>query len=380
MLKILQVTGTMNRGGAEVMLMDILRNKPADIHFDFLVNNPPDDLYRDGAFDKEIRNHKCEIRYIGTQLRIGPINYIRTFKRIYDDLRPDVIHIHLNGKCGIIALAAYLAGCRKIIVHSHADIRFRGTLLSRIFNETELFFQKFLIAFCATDWWGCSMEANKRLYWPWVRKDSIVINNAINCDLYQDVRPESVNTIRFSYNLPESTLVLGNIGRIVPHKNIAFVIDIMYELQHRGIDVAFVIVGRNDSPDYTNALRNRAKELNIQENRLLFLGERDDIPAVMHTFDVFVGPALKEGFGLVALEAQASSVPCVLYKGFPRAVDMQMGLCTFLDDFDAKEWAEAIISSIAIPAVEKELIHERIRNMGFDAKSNSRLVCARYLQ
>jgi glycosyltransferase EpsF len=35
-MKVLQVTGTMNRGGAEVMLMDILRNKPDDVHFDFL--------------------------------------------------------------------------------------------------------------------------------------------------------------------------------------------------------------------------------------------------------------------------------------------------------------------------------------------------------
>ena len=107
MLRVLQVTGTMNCGGAEVMLMDILRNKPQDVHFDFLINNPPEDLYREGFFDTEIRSLNCEIRHIGTQLRIGPLNYIRRFREIFDELKPDVVHIHLNAKCGLIALAAH---------------------------------------------------------------------------------------------------------------------------------------------------------------------------------------------------------------------------------------------------------------------------------
>ena len=37
-LHVLQVVGAMNRGGAEVMLMDIYRNISEDIHFDFLIN------------------------------------------------------------------------------------------------------------------------------------------------------------------------------------------------------------------------------------------------------------------------------------------------------------------------------------------------------
>jgi hypothetical protein len=31
------------------------------------------------------------------------------------ELQPDVVHIHLNAKCGLIALAAHLAGVEKII-------------------------------------------------------------------------------------------------------------------------------------------------------------------------------------------------------------------------------------------------------------------------
>lgn len=378
MLKVLQVTGTMNRGGAEVMLMDILRNKPDDVHFDFLVNNPPEDLNRAGIFDEEILSYGCKILHIGTQLRIGPRNYIRQFRKIYEELRPDVVHIHLNAKCGIIALAAHKAGCKKIIAHCHADIRFRGSLLNRLFNETEMFLQKFLIAKYATNWWGCSPEANRRLYWPWVRKKSVVINNAIDLEAYQKVDLEAVSALRASYGLLDNTLVLGNVGRIVPHKNIAFVIEVMHELIKQGKDVAFVVAGRDDSPDYTAAMKKRAIELDIPENRLLFLGERSDIPTVMHTFDVFVGPALKEGFGLVAVEAQAAGVPCVLYEGFPKTVDMQSGLCTFLSDFDVELWAEAVIKANAKTQVDKSLVHRKICDLGFDARENAKKVCGMY--
>lgn len=381
MLKVLQVTGTMNRGGAEVMLMDILRNKPDDVHFDFLVNNPPEDLERVGVFDEEIRSFGCEIRHIGTQLRIGPLNYIRKFKKVYDELKPDVVHIHLNAKCGIIALAAHLAGCKRIITHCHADIRFRGSLLSRLFNEGEMFFQKFLIAWYGTDWWGCSVEANRRLYWPWIRRKSVVINNSINLEAYQQVSKEDAVALRTSYNLSEDTLVLGNVGRIVPHKNIAFVIDVMAELRKRGTDVAFVIAGRDDTPDYTKAMQQKADALGVSGDRILFLGERGDVPTVMHTFDVFVGPALKEGFGLVAVEAQAAGVPCVLYEGFPKAVDMQVGLCQRLSDFNATEWADAIIlSKSKCGSVSQDTIYAAIRYLGFDAKENARRVCKLYAQ
>ena len=318
------------------------------------------------------------ILYIGTQLRIGPRNYIRQFRKIYGELRPDVVHIHLNAKCGVIALAAHKAGCKKIIAHCHADIRFRGSLPSRLFCETEMFFQKFLIAFYATDWWGCSVEANRRLYWPWVRKKSVVINNAINLEAYQSVKSEEVKALRASYNLPDSTIVLGNVGRIVPHKNIAFVVEVMHELMKQGKDVAFVIAGRDDSPEYTSAMKHRAKELGISDNRLIFLGERGDIPTVMHTFDVFVGPALKEGFGLVAVEAQAAGVSCVLYLGFPKLVDMQAGLCTFMDGFEVKKWAEAIIQLQNKPNTTKTFVHQNITSLGFDAKENAKRVCELY--
>lgn len=376
-MKVLQVTGAMNRGGAEVMLMDILRNKSDDVHFDFLINNDPRNLKEEGAFDQEILSYGCKIKHIGTQLRIGPVRYIREFKEIVKELQPDVVHIHLNAKCGLIALAAHLAGVKKIITHCHADIKFRGSLPSRVFNESEMWIQKWMIGWFATDYWGCSTEANKRLYRGKHFRNSVVINNAISCVAYSAVLEEEYKVLRNSYNLPDDAVVLGNVGRIVPHKGIAKMVDVLSELKNRGVNAHFIVVGRNDACEYVNEMMAHAEECKVADN-IHFLGERSDVPIVMHTFDVFVGPALREGFGLVAVEAQAAAVPCVLYQGFPQTVDMHVGLTIFHKDYNPKAWADSIQTVLKNHKVEKGGILNAIRALGFDANENALKISEMY--
>ena len=182
---------------------------------------------------------------IGTQIRLGPIKYIRQFMKVVRELQPDVVHIHLNAKSGLIALAAKLGGVKKIIVHCHADIKFRGSLLSRIFNETEMWCQKWLIGWCATDFWGCSKEANLRLYRGKIYEKSLIVNNAISCEVYRTVTEDQWKALRQSYNLPKDAVILGNVGRIVPHKGIAHIVDVLAVLHKRKVNAHFVVeIGR----------------------------------------------------------------------------------------------------------------------------------------
>ena len=87
-----------------------------------------------------------------------------------------------------------------------------------------------------------------------------------------------------------------------------------------------------------------------------------------------LGPALKEGFGLVAIEAQAAGVPCALYNGFPRSVDMKLGLVSFLSSFDCEEWITTILSIKDNKNRDKGAITLAIKNRGFDVKTNTKLI------
>lgn len=376
-MKVLIVNGKMNLGGAEVMLMEIYRHKPSDIEMCFLVNERAIDKGKRGYFDDEIESLGGKIYHIGSQGTLGPIRYLKEMKRIIAEVKPDVIHANLNAKNGFISLAAKVAGVRNIISHCHADIKFRGSLKYRIFNEIEVFIQKFLISIFCNGFWGCSKEANKRLYWPWIRSKSVVINNAIDTEKFRTVDDKVVKLLRESYNLPENCIVIGNVGRIVRHKGILFVPEVMNELKKQGFDSAFVVVGRPDDQDYVNEIINRAKVYGI-EHRIIMLGERSDIPIVMNSFDVFVGPALREGFGMVAVEAQAAGVPCVLYDGFPKLVDMQLGIVRFHSDFNVEKWAKDVIILSKRRILDKNFVASSIKNLGFDSVENAKVVCEMY--
>ena len=366
-IKVLHVTGAMNRGGAEVMLMDIYRNISKNFHFDFLVNYKLKGGVIEGDFDTEIISRGAQIKHIPTQWDVGPIKYIKEFKKICLELEiPDIVHI--------IALAAKMAGVKNIIVHSHADLKFRGNFFTRIASTLEFKFQKLLIARNANYFWGCSREANLSLFFKrnLTAKKSAIINNAVDVKSFQNVYGSDVVQLRSSYNLNENTTVIGNVGRIVSHKNVLFIIEILNHLQKEKFDFVFVFAGRADQPKYLEEIFSKAKEYNLLD-KIIYLDVRADIPVVVNSFDLFVAPALKEGFGLVAVEAQAAGVPCLLFKGFPKAVDMNLDLVTFFNDFDVKKWTDAIIKKIE-KNTNKKQIFKAIASKGFDINYNTKKI------
>lgn len=377
-LHVLQVVGAMDRGGAEVMLMDIFRNKSKHIQFSFLVNHKTNKPIPVGDFDTEILEKGATIEHIGTQWNLGPIKYIKEFKKIFDNLgKPEVVHIHLNAKCGIIALAAKKAGAKKIIAHSHADLKFRSSFIRNIVSKLELKFQKFLINKYATDFWGASPEANKSLFIKY--KKAIVINNAVDTDKFQNVSISKVNEFKKSLHINKDTLIFGNVGRIVKHKNVGFILDVLQQFKKINDHFIFVFAGRIDEQDYFNKLNQKIKEYQLTK-QVVHLGNRDDVPVIINALDVFIAPALKEGFGLVAVEAQAAGIPCLLYTGFPPLVDMGIGLTYFMNHFDINKWSEQLDQIKHKKIKQLDAIKKNIEHKGFDIKHNTLKIEALYLQ
>lgn len=379
MIKVLHVTGAMNRGGAEVMLMDIFRNIGPQFHFDFLINYNKKKGIVAGDFDTEIISTGSTLFYIPTQWEIGPINYCKEFKKLVQESKPDIVHIHMNSKSGMIALAAKMAGVKYVITHAHADIKFRGSFIYRMLSNLEMKFQKILINKYSDQYWGCSLEANKSLFYfsKLNNQNSAIINNAVAVQQYQEVSLEDSTALKKTYKIGKNTLILGNVGRIVQHKNVLFIIEVLNELKLRAIDFVFVFAGRADQMAYLEEINAKIDGYDLKNN-VIYLGLRNDIPVVMNTLDVFIGPALKEGFGLVAVEAQAAGIPCVLYTGFPQSVDMQLSLVTFLDSFIVALWVDAILEVKNQRCTDKALIKTKIIDLGFDSVSNSEIIGKRY--
>jgi len=378
-IRVLHVTGCMNRGGAEVMLMDIYRNISNDIHFDFLVHYKLNSGIKAGDFDDEIVRRGARIRHIASQWDLGLFKYINQFEEVIRDLgKPHIVHIHMNSKSGVIALAAKKTGINTVIVHSHANLTIRGSLWTRLLGKLELVFQKKLMSVAADQFWGCSHEASESLFYKRLLSPEkcTIINNAVDIDSLQNVSTRKVEELRASYGINPGTVVLGNVGRVVKHKNVLFLIEVLRVLDREDRDYVLVFAGRDEDTDYLNDIFLKSKQYQI-EHRVKYLGVRDDIGVVMSSFDCFLGPALKEGFGLVAVESQAVGLPTILYKGFPKTVDMNVNLVTFINSLDPYKWANLILN---VPKRKSEL--EQIKNAlitnGFDSASNAANIERRY--
>lgn len=133
------------------------------------------------------------------------------------------------------------------------------------------------------------------------------------------VIPSAVNPQRFSKDLDFSKIekrhalsgkkVILFVGRLVGHKGIDYLID---SATLTPKDVRYVIVG---SGPYLDKLKKRVR-LKKVEKKVIFTGRVpfDDIPRYFSACDVFVLPSISrlEAFGLVILEAMASSKPVIV--------------------------------------------------------------------
>lgn len=375
-LKVWHVVCPMNRGGAEVMIMELLRHKSPETQVDFLVHQYQDHVSGTADFDAEILELGGRLLPIVTPVQSGMALYFRRFRQLIEIYgRPDVIHSHLNARSGLVALAAWRHGIPRIIVHSHAHLTFRGSLGYRMLARTELFFSKLVFAAVASDFWGCSEAAVRSLFPSWSSRGQprVIINNAIDTNAFEALSAETVERVRADLVRGKGGVLIGTVGRIVRHKNFAMLIDVLYSLKVRGVMANLIIVGREEDSEYVCEILARAADLGLSDD-VYMVGARDDIPAVMTALDVFVSPALREGFGLVGLEAQAAGTPCVLSEGYPKTIDLDLGLVQWPDGFDPDTWASAVLASLTVTKINSVDVTRAVANRGFSAPENTRRI------
>lgn len=102
-------------------------------------------------------------------------------------------------------------------------------------------------------------------------------------------------------------------GRLLKHKNVDFILETLDILRRQGRHVTATIVG--DGPEKSN-LKRLAKELTIEKNVefIDFLPSHDEVIARMKSAKIFILPSEREGFGLVAIEANACGIPFATYN------------------------------------------------------------------
>jgi mannosyltransferase len=105
---------------------------------------------------------------------------------------------------------------------------------------------------------------------------------------------------------------VGCTGRIRHQKGTDLFVDAMVQLLPRYPDWTAVITGRTTSDNlaFERELKAEIAEAGLTE-RIVFLGDVEDIAVWYRRFTLFVAPSRQEGFGLTPLEAMASQTAVV---------------------------------------------------------------------
>jgi len=117
----------------------------------------------------------------------------------------------------------------------------------------------------------------------------------------------------------EGRYIAGIMGRLRPEKGHRLLFDALFEIKEKIPDLNLLVVGTGslyqELKEYSGSLK--------MEDRIIFLGFREDIPDVLASLDLFIMPSLSEGLGTAALEAAAAGLPIIASKvgGLPDIVE-----------------------------------------------------------
>jgi glycosyltransferase-like protein len=157
-------------------------------------------------------------------------------------------------------------------------------------------------------------------YWQGRLKDEFgveaeVIHNGVDLDRYRPPRPAQRAAARRQWGLTDEFAFL-NIGGIEPRKNTIRLFQayrrVKDQLDRRGRRSVLLLAGGETILDYTSYRqeffdRLDKSELQVdQDVRLLGNIPDEDMASLYHAADVLAFPSVKEGWGLVVLEAMAS--------------------------------------------------------------------------
>lgn len=353
-MRILQATISNDKGGlTEYIINNYRRINRTKFQFDFITYDEKSDF-------------QDEVEKLGGSIFCFPrpiylIQYYYQLRNSYRTQGYQIIHFHMSYANITPILLAKLVGIPRIIVHSHSTGLDEPSEFIRLIK---LFIHKIgrhVLPYLATDYLACSELAAQWMFPSKIlkKKKHHIMYNAIDLDKFR--YDENLRDIvRHQLNIPDHCYVIGHVGRFTYQKNHEFLIEVFRELQKYNDQTMLLLVG--DGPD-RGKIEHQVKKYNLQE-KVLFLGQRDDVSALYQAMDVMVMPSRFEGLCIVAIEAQMAGLPCVCSKALSEETKVSSDFTYKSLEDSPEEWAHTILKKRGIERLDQT---ESLKNAGYDA-------------
>ncbi|AHV98592.1 glycosyltransferase EpsF2 [Paenibacillus sabinae T27] len=142
--------------------------------------------------------------------------------------------------------------------------------------------------------------------------DFYIINNSIEAEKF--IFNESVRMLIRKELQIEDKFVIGHVGRFDEQKNHYGLIEIFKEVHDQKFNSVLLLVGNGK---LKSQIEEKVNKLGLKDS-VIFTGARSDVSELMQAMDIFVFPSLREGLGIVVIEAAASGLHCIVSDSIPK--------------------------------------------------------------
>lgn len=328
MSKVLHVITTINLGGAENHLTDLVEGLVSAGDEVGVVYLKGDGYWSD--------------YFTGLGCRIFPLKMVNNFDirgvfklaKVISIFKPEILHLHMPPAelWGCLASRFCLHRDFSIIISKHNDERFAPVPGAVFLARYCIKKSKRVIAISS---------AVKRYTVDYLnekeRAKVTLIHYGLNYDKFLSRVEVSRERLRDDLGINNNEVLVGSVARLTAQKNIKTLLRACHLVKELPFKV--LVAGEGELEEQLKML---SRKLGL-EQKLIWVGKRTDIPDLMNAMDIFILTSKYEGFGLVLLEAMASRKPIVASRvsAIPEVVeDQKTGiLCTW---DKPKEFAQAL--------------------------------------
>lgn len=358
-IRVLQVVAGMDCGGIENFIMNVYRCMDrSKVQFDF--------LYHTGKpcfFDEEIQKLGGRIYRFPMNEGVRFLAYFRFLEAFFKNHSYAVLHGHYSLFGLFYDYFARRHGVLVRVGHSHTT-GFLGTGFNQLADRLLSPAWRFGL----THRFACSRAAGQHMFG---KKEFSVYQNGIQLSRFR-YNPEQRKRIREKYGVPETAAVLGCVGQFRAEKNHSWLLERFAELCKKYPQKEFWLLLVGDGTE-RGRLESQVQSLKIPH--VIFTGQQDSAP-FYSAMDLFVLPSRFEGLGIVAIEAQANGLDCLLSAGVPQEAAVTKNVSFLPLEKKNAEWERRMA---AVSVGHRSQTEEEIQAAGYDIELTAQKLQEFYL-
>ena len=290
--------------------------------------------------------------FIGKRIKLNTfINEKKNFKKILEEEKYDIVYSNILYTAFFYFIEAKKMGVKHRILHSHNTPSKSLCGIKNILYEVS----KKLAVMSSNIYFACSDYAGKYLF---NKRHYYIIHNAVDTKLYK-YNKEIREKYRKKLNIKDEYCIV-HIGRFNEQKNHKYIVEISKEIVRFEKNVKIFFIGYGELEEET---RKKVEKYGL-DDKIVFLGIRNDITSILQAMDVFILPSLYEGLPLVSIEAQAAGLPNILSSKITREVEITQNV-KFIDieEKNIDEWCKNILK---YKMFERENLENEVSKSGYN--------------